>query len=83
MSPTPTAEESKVIQAFLRAQSEYEVAERALEAHFRPLVEKALLEEGVEPAKVILSRCPSDSVGWAFMQDTIRQASLGHFPKKL
>lgn len=72
--------EKAVVEAFVAAQKACDDTHRALEQYFRPLVEKTLLTHGVERAAEIVGRCP-DSVARVFLQDTLRQAALGHLPK--
>jgi hypothetical protein len=62
-----------LIDHYVRAEREAQKADRALEAHFRPLVEAALAKKDFELAKSTVSRM-CDSVAKVFLLDTIRTA---------
>jgi hypothetical protein len=55
-----------------KARKELDAADKALDVHFRPLVEAAVHEGDLEKAKAIAARCGGDSITYVFLLDTIR-----------
>ena len=70
-------DEAKLLERHRKAREELDAAEKALDVHFRPLVEAAVHKGDLDGAKALAAKC-GDSITQVFLLDTIR---LGRTPK--
>jgi hypothetical protein len=68
--------ETAIIERFTRASTEHDLASKALDEHFLPLMH-ALADKGdIDGAEKILRKIPADSITKVFGMDLLRQAKL-------
>ncbi len=65
-----------IIERFKRASTEYDLASKAIEDHFLPLMRAAIERGDIEAARIIQKEMPADSVPAVFGLDMISQARL-------